>query len=81
MSTVDDLIQESRLAVAIEAQELNLVLLHKLIPFREGNQWCYMLGANIQEGICGFGFTPLLAAYDFNRHFNTEQPMEHRNDK
>ena len=23
--------------------------------YRDGNQWCVLLGENIQEGICGFG--------------------------
>lgn len=24
-------------------------------PFKDGNQYCFLYGENIQEGICGFG--------------------------
>lgn len=26
--------------------------------FLDGNQWCALLGENIQEGIAGFGLSP-----------------------
>lgn len=44
-----------------------------LIPYRDGNQWCVLLGENIQEGICGFGDTAIGAILDFNRNFLTEK--------
>jgi len=25
---------------------------------KDGDQWCALLGPNIQEGVCGFGYTP-----------------------
>ena len=28
-----------------------------LKPYKDGNQWCILIGDNIQEGICGFGDT------------------------
>ena len=28
-----------------------------LKPYKDGNQWCILVGDNIQEGICGFGDT------------------------
>lgn len=34
-------------------------------PFKDGNQWCFLYGENIQEGIVGFGDTIYEAAYDF----------------
>lgn len=34
-------------------------------PFKDGNQWCYLYGDNIQEGISGFGDTISDAAIDF----------------
>lgn len=40
-----------------------------LIPFRDGDQWCYLSGNNIQEGITGFGETPFQAAQDFEINF------------
>ena len=42
----------------------------KLYP--DGNQWCVLLGDNLQSGLCGFGDTPRLAVEDFNRNFNLQ---------
>ena len=34
--------------------------------FPDGDQWCALLGDNLQEGVCGFGETPAaaMAAFD-----------------
>ena len=34
-------------------------------PFKAGNQWGFLYGENIQEGICGFGDTIDEAAVNF----------------
>ena len=34
--------------------------------YKDGNQWCCLLGENIQEGIVGFGETPHKAVMDWN---------------
>jgi len=36
-----------------------------LKPYKDGDQWCILLGDNIQEGICGFGNTIDDALYAF----------------
>lgn len=36
-----------------------------LKPYKDGDQWCVLLGDNIQEGICGFGNTIEDALYAF----------------
>lgn len=36
-----------------------------LKPYKDGNQWCILVGDNIQEGICGFGDTIEDALYNF----------------
>ena len=36
-----------------------------LKPFKDGNQWCFLFGDNLQEGIAGFGNTVEDAAIDF----------------
>lgn len=36
-----------------------------LKPFKDGNQWSFLYGENIQEGIAGFGSTIYEAACDF----------------
>lgn len=38
-----------------------------LIPRKDGNQWCVLYGANLQEGIAGFGDTPISAMRAFRR--------------
>jgi len=33
----------------------------------DGNQWCYLHGTNLHDGVAGFGDSPELAAWDFDR--------------
>lgn len=42
-------------------------------PFKDGNQWCFLYGENIQEGICGFGDTIYMAAWNFYSNIKTEE--------
>ena len=37
--------------------------------YPDGNQWCALYGENLQEGVCGFGDTPELAALDFDKNW------------
>lgn len=60
---------QEKINALIAEQELMFAKTYGLIPYKDGNQWCVLLGANIQEGICGFGDTPLHAIYDFNKAF------------
>lgn len=34
--------------------------------FPDENQWCALLGENLQMGVCGFGDTPAKASFDFD---------------
>jgi len=40
--------------------------------FPDGDQWCVLLGANIQEGVVGFGDTPHKAVTNFNHNFDNQ---------
>lgn len=42
-------------------------------PFKDGNQWCFLYGENIQEGVCGFGDTIYKAAWDFYTNVKVEE--------
>jgi len=42
-------------------------------PFKDGNQWCFLYGDNIQDGICGFGDTIDIAAWDFYTNLKSEK--------
>ncbi len=33
---------------------------------KDGNMWCALLGANLQEGVAGFGTTPAKAMWAFD---------------
>lgn len=39
---------------------------------KDGNQWCFLYGEDIQEGVCGFGDTIYKAAWDFYTKVKTE---------
>ena len=41
---------------------------------RDGNQFCYLYGSNLQEGIAGFGDTPYLAMVSFCDAFYSRKP-------
>ena len=45
-------------------------VLYKPALYPDGDQWCALLGENLQEGVCGFGKTPQAAMYAFDKAFN-----------
>ena len=61
-----------QLGDAVVAAYLRIVTMYGLRPFKDGDQWCYLLGKNIQEGVCGFGKTPYEAAQNFHKVFTGE---------
>jgi len=44
---------------------LNCVKTLGLTPFRDGNQWCFLWGENLQEGVVGFGDSIMEACENF----------------
>ena len=52
-----------------DKQELLVVTTYNLKPYKDGDQWCVLLGDNIQTGICGFGNSPIDAIRNFNTEF------------
>lgn len=48
-----------------------LTVISSLKPIikKDGDQWCVLLGENLQEGIAGFGDTPYKAILEFNKFF------------
>lgn len=51
-----------------------------LKPFKDGNQWCILVGDNIQEGVCGFGDTIEDALYEFLKEVCEQQKPAEWND-
>jgi len=64
---------QEKLNLIIAKQDLVFMESFNLKPFKDGNMWCVLLGENIQDGICGFGETPLKAILNFNHQFNCKQ--------
>ncbi len=42
----------------------------------DGNQWCCLMGTDLQAGIAGFGASPDAAAADFDRAWRTPLPSQ-----
>ena len=42
-----------------------------IMPYRDGNQWCILIGEDLQSGICGFGELIYDAFIDFMRNAQT----------
>lgn len=61
---------QEKINLIISEQEMVLVKTFSLVPFKDGDMWCVLLGPNLQEGIAGFGKTPYEAINDFNNSFN-----------
>lgn len=61
---------QSKMNALVEAEELNKFALLKPKISIDGNQWCCLYGDNIQDGIAGFGDTPMKAIYDWNKQFH-----------
>ena len=67
--------QDHSIAIAEQARP---VVVFKPALTQDGNQWCFLFGENLAEGVAGFGTTPALAAADFDKQWITagtkEQP-------
>lgn len=57
-------------AWACELRRPFLMLRPKM--FIDGNQWCALYGDNLQDGVVGFGDSPELASWDFDKSWNAK---------
>jgi len=58
----------------IEAAEVNLIAVLRPSLTLDGSEYCWLFGANLQDGVSGFGKSPYLAALDFNKSFYASLP-------
>lgn len=70
----ETLIQQSKHNAAIESEEMNLVALLRPRVFIDGNMWCILYGESIMDGVVGFGESPILTVYDFNKSWRKRLP-------
>lgn len=66
---------EELIAVASELRVMQVIQTLKPVLSKDGNQWCYLLGENLQDGIAGFGDTVGEAMYDFCKDFWNEKAV------
>lgn len=62
-------------AAATEMRAMQVIATIKPVLSKDGDQFCYLLGDNLQEGIAGFGSTVAKAMYDFQRAFWNEKAV------
>jgi hypothetical protein len=66
------LYQEELLRIQ-EERELILIKQTGAKLSRDGNQYCYLIGEDMQSGVAGFGKTPYAAMMELNRKFYNEE--------
>ena len=65
--------QAAREALSVEENRNRPFFLLRPKIYPDGNQWCALYGENLQEGVCGFGDTPELAACDFDKSWISQK--------
>lgn len=58
---------------SIERAQLSPSVLYRPKISIDGNQWCALYGENLQDGVAGFGDTPILAMLDFDNNFKNQK--------
>lgn len=69
---------QEKLNYHITKNQLVFIETFNIKPYKDGNQWCVILGENIQEGIVGFGNSPFEAIVNFNN--NMYQSLKQSNE-
>lgn len=69
------MVQESFQQVAYEQMRPAAIFKPRL--FQDGDQWCALLGEDLQVGVCGFGASPAEAMYAFDLAWNTKIGGQH----
>ena len=72
---------ESDLSTNRDMEDATILLENGIMPYRDGNLWCVLIGENLQSGICGFGITIHEAFVNFmidvkemQKRMSSEQP-------
>ena len=63
-------IQNELLAWAQELRRPSLMFSPRISL--DGDQWCVLLGDNLQDGVCAFGSSPEIAFWNFDIEFSKE---------
>lgn len=76
-TVIINLTQEAQINYWALRQDMAITESLKPRLFIEGDKWCALYGDNLQDGVAGFGDTPLLAILDFNKQLT--QPLNKTN--
>jgi len=57
-----------------DERDLSLIRIFHPKIYIDGDMWCCLLGDNLQDGVCGFGDSPYMAALNFCRAFKAASP-------
>lgn len=55
---------------AIAMQDAHVLMRPEI--YIDGDQWCALYGENLQEGVAGFGDSPIAAMVDFDKSWTTK---------
>lgn len=69
----EQFIHQSKMALIYNEEALMIIQRLGAKIFKDGNQYCCLYGDTIQDGICGFGDSPMLAAIEFRKEFFNEK--------
>jgi hypothetical protein len=63
--------QEQICAVSNEMQRPSVLYRPQVFP--DGNKWCALYGADLQQGVAGYGETPAEAMADFDKNWSGQR--------
>lgn len=66
---MDNKAATERYYAACEQRRPFVILRPRIFP--DGDQWCVLLGEDLQSGVAGFGNTPDAASRDFDRNWSS----------
>lgn len=72
-----EIIKQEFLNVAFEMQRPSVLFKPELQ--KDGNQWCALLGKDLQVGVAGFGDTPYQAMGEFDKEWEKSMKSEIKN--
>lgn len=68
--------EDIALNTLIESRDAHKIFVPKV--YLDGNMWCALYGENLQEGIAGFGDTPMKAIMAYDREWMERKPPPQR---
>lgn len=71
ISNMRAMLQQDFSIAAQEMQRPSVLFRPSVVP--DGDQWCALYGADLMEGVAGFGSTPYAAMADFDNNWHKQR--------